>query len=182
MKYVYLFLAMSIALVSCKSQSTVNTASDKPFAQTNEDGILVGQVERRDLEDNPVFEEWYKPMFASYRVDESKIDEIKKNLKGVDIQLFMGTWCGDSKRETPRFFKILDAADYTKKVDLITVTRAKNTPNGLEEGLNITNVPTIIFKKNGKELGRIVEYPIISLESDMLKILTGQEYKHAYAE
>jgi len=31
-------------------------------------------------------------------------------------------------------------------------------------------------------LGRIVEYPIESLEQDMLKILQGKPYKHAYAD
>jgi hypothetical protein len=43
-------------------------------------------------------------------------------------------------------------------------------------------VPTFIFMKDGQELGRIVEYPLESLEKDMAKILSGVDYKHAYAE
>jgi len=50
----------------------------------------------------------------------------------------------------------------------------------LEKDLNITNIPTFIFYKNGKEMHRIVESPMESLEKDMLKIITGQPYKHAY--
>ena len=46
--------------------------------------------------------------------------------------------------------------------------------------MSIINVPTFIFYKDGEELGRIVEYPIQDLESDMLKILSGQPYRHAY--
>jgi hypothetical protein len=60
------------------------------------------------------------------------------------------------------------------------MTREKNTPQNYEEGLGITNVPTFIFYKDGKELNRIVEFPIEDLESDMLKILQGEPYKHAY--
>ncbi|MBK7291849.1 MAG: thioredoxin family protein [Chitinophagaceae bacterium] len=36
--------------------------------------------------------------------------------------------------------------------------RAKKTLSHLTEALNITNVPTIIVMKNGKEIGRVVEY------------------------
>ena len=77
--------------------------------------------------------------------------------------------------------KILEGAGYpVDQVRLITMTREKSTPQKYEEGLHVTNVPTFIFYKDGKELNRIVEFPIESLESDMLKILRGQPYKHAY--
>ena len=36
--------------------------------------------------------------------------------------------------------------------------------------------------KDDQELGRMVEYPLESLEKDMVKILSGEDYKHAYAE
>jgi hypothetical protein len=52
----------------------------------------------------------------------------------------------------------------------------------LEDGFDITNVPTFIFYRNGKEINRIVESPVISLEKDMLSILAGEVYKHTYAE
>ena len=39
-----------------------------------------------------------------------------------------------------------------------------------------------IFFKDNKELNRIVEFPIQTLEQDMLEILKGNPYKNAYAE
>tara|TARA_Y100000815_G_C13302091_1_gene484988 strand:+ start:168 stop:734 length:567 start_codon:yes stop_codon:yes gene_type:complete len=179
--------AVCLGLLGCKTIDSTNASTTVADAGVStaaiaQDGILVGKIKRKDLESEQ-FGLWFNPKYEEYTVDSTRIDAIKKGLKGVDITLFMGTWCGDSKRETPRVYKILDAADYdSKKVDLIAVTRAKDTPEHYEEGLNITNVPTIIFKKDGKELGRIVEYPIESLEKDMLKILNGEEYKHAYAK
>jgi thiol-disulfide isomerase/thioredoxin len=95
----------------------------------------------------------------------------------------MGTWCGDSKRETPHFYKILELADFNfKNLDLVTVNRSKKTPDNLQEGLNILRVPTFIFYKKGEEIGRYVEYAKESLEEDMLKIVSGAAYKNAYDE
>jgi hypothetical protein len=39
------------------------------------------------------------------------------------------------------------------------------------EGLQIDFVPTVIFSKDNKELGRIIEMPFDTLEKDILKII-----------
>ena len=64
--------------------------------------------------------------------------------------------------------------------DVVAMTREKTTPEGYEEGYGIINVPTFIFYRGEGELGRIVEYPIESMEADMVKILSGLPYRHAY--
>ena len=56
----------------------------------------------------------------------------------------------------------------------------KQSPNPEAKGLNIHRVPTFIFYKDAKEIGRFVERVRESLEKDMLKIVSGQEYKHFY--
>ena len=86
----------------------------------------------------------------------------------------MGTWCSDSRREVPRFFKILDAVNYpSDKVAIICVDEDKKTRGNELTGLKIELVPTLIFYKNGNELGRIVESPNDTLEKDIIKILTA---------
>ena len=93
----------------------------------------------------------------------------------------MGSWCEDSHRDVPQLYKILDEAKFDEsKLKVISVDEDKLTPEGFEKDMDIQNVPTIILYKNNKELGRIVEYPIQTLEKDMLSILSGKEYKHAY--
>ena len=59
------------------------------------------------------------------------------------------------------------------EMDLITLDRDKKSGLGLEDGKNIHHVPTIIIYKKGKELGRIIESPIESLEEDIFNILIG---------
>ncbi|MEH6657511.1 thioredoxin family protein [Leeuwenhoekiella marinoflava] len=186
-------LALSV-LISCKSKSTatasgkapeapaVAEAPEKPEAPTvQQPQMLTGETERRELQTG-TFGSWFNPRYEEYDINKDVVLQLKPLLEDVDIIIFMGTWCGDSKRETPRFYKILDAAGKKHGIELITVDRSKTTPEGLESGKDIKRVPTLIFSKNGEELGRIVEYPIESLEKDMLKILQGKPYKHAYAD
>ena len=93
----------------------------------------------------------------------------------------MATWCGDSRRETPRFFKILDETGFNQNnFELIAVNKNKKTPDNLQEGFTIIRVPTFIFYKDSEEVGRYVEYPRETLEKDILKIVTGAPYKHSY--
>jgi len=78
-----------------------------------------------------------------------------------------------------RQFELIDNND---KIQLIGMSEQKTTPQNYEKGLEIFNVPTYIFKKNGKEINRIVEFPVETLEKDIFKILSGQEYKNIYAD
>ena len=144
--------------------------------------MLLGKANRKGLLMD-AFKSWFTPGYEDYKIDSETLEQLKPLLKDITITVFMGTWCEDSQRETPHFYKILDDANFEEsKLTLITVSEEKTTPHAYEDGKNITNVPTFIFYKDEKELGRIVEYPIESLEKDMLAILSGKEYKHAYAE
>lgn len=142
--------------------------------------ILVGTTGFSSLREMP-FSDWFNPVYFAFTPDQSKIEVLKPLLEDVEILVFLGTWCEDSHREIPKFVRILEAAEYPiPSIEVVAMTRDKTTPQQYEAGLNITNIPTLIFYKDGEELGRIVEFPMEDLESDMLKILTGQPYKHAY--
>lgn len=165
-------------IISCNTtkkitKKTVNATKDKS-------GHLVGLADKAMLQQAP-YQSWFNNYYNNYKPDETVIKEIKKYIKNYKIKGFMGTWCGDSKRETPRFYKILEMTGFNKnRFDLATTNRSKKTPSGLEEGLNILRVPTFIFYKNGKEIGRFVEYPRETIEKDILKIVSGKPYKHSY--
>jgi hypothetical protein len=85
-----------------------------------------------------------------------------------------GSWCSDSREQLPRFFRVLDAAGYpSERLMLLAVDRSK-TAHGIDASrLRIERVPTFIFYHNGRELGRIVETPLETLEADIAAILNG---------
>jgi thiol-disulfide isomerase/thioredoxin len=141
---------------------------------------LVGYTNKNALLTLP-YKTWFTENYNDYKFNENVIKNLSKNLKGISIKGFLGTWCKDSKRETPRFYKILEATDFDfENLQLIAVNRSKKTPKNLQKGYNIIRVPTFIFYKDGKEIGRYVEYARESLEKDMLTIVSGKPYKHSY--
>lgn len=173
-----LYILSIILLFSCKTEKEINKSV--PY---NDSVILLGQINKKGFE-QPPYNQWYNSNYEEYELNYDDISKLEELTEDVKIVTFMGTWCGDSKRETPVFIKILDSLDFkTKKHKMYAVSREKTTPGKAEANLNITNVPTFIFyDKDGKEINRIVEYPIETLEKDMIKILSGEDYTHAYAE
>lgn len=161
--------------------ASICTAQKNPATPSiNEAGDIIGHTQKEHFQQAP-FNEWFSFIYDDYIPDEEIVKKLKPLLKRVEIKVFMGTWCGDSQEQTPVFYKIHDAVDYNyKNLDMIAVNRKKKTPDNLQEGLDIIRVPTFIFYKKGKELGRIVEYPQETIEADMLKILNGEPYKHSY--
>jgi thiol-disulfide isomerase/thioredoxin len=152
-------------------------------SQTKEDrnGNLIGYIQKSDFLTQK-FKKWFIPNYNKYEPNEKVVKKIKKNLKNITIVSFVGTWCHDSKREIPRLYKILETADFdfNNNARMVGITRGKKTPDNLQEGYNIKHTPTVIFYKNGKEIGRFVEHARQTLEKDILKILKGKKYKHSY--
>ncbi|MFT4611288.1 MAG: tetratricopeptide (TPR) repeat protein [Glaciecola sp.] len=145
---------------------------------------LLGKIDKSGLEgDN--YTSWFSKNYDDYDLDKVTIDALKSELKDYQITLFMGTWCADSKQEVPRFYKVLEACDFSiDQLTVIAVSRKpymyKQSPNHQEAGLNIHRVPTFIFYKDRKEVNRIVEHPVESFEKDMLNITTTNDYKSNY--
>lgn len=133
---------------------------------------LLGNFDYRALLYEP-HDRWYNSEFNDYKLDDEAFVQIEKaGLDSIDILVVLGTWCSDSRREVPRFMKIVETLAYDKeRVRFIGVDSYKEAPVPDYDTLNIERVPTFIFYKNNFELGRIIEYPEASLERDMLKIL-----------
>jgi thiol-disulfide isomerase/thioredoxin len=137
----------------------------------SEKSMLIGYCTREAFDDTS-FSEWWNEEYDMYEVDDTTSDEIKANFEDVEIKLVMGTWCSDSRREVPRFYKILDELEYpSENVNLISLNREKVGLADEVDGMEIHFVPTVIFYRNNQEIGRIVEMPYESLEKDMLAIV-----------
>jgi len=77
----------------------------------------------------------------------------------VKLIVYGGTWCEDSHFILPKFFKLQEQSNFPDaNISFFAVDRNKKTIGGIADALGITNVSTIIVMKNGKEVGRVVEY------------------------
>ena len=128
---------------------------------------LLGDIQIQNL-----FTEY--PLFK-FRYDNYEVTEQVNlfDLEDISVVIMFGTWCHDSKREVPRMLRILDSAGVgTEQISLIGVDINKTEPKGREKLYNLRNTPTLILLKNGKEVGRIIERPNVSLEADLINLMT----------
>jgi thiol-disulfide isomerase/thioredoxin len=137
---------------------------------------LLGYFNPVQLTHEP-YSTWYIKGYDDYQFNTESINKLldidKSNLT---IKIVMGTWCPDSRREVPRFMRILDIWQFpVSSVTFIGVDNAKISPVGEYDKLEIQRVPTFIVYKNNIEAGRIIENPATSLEQDMVNILTRNE-------
>jgi hypothetical protein len=187
MKTYFIIMIISLFIISSCSV-TKNSSSPILLNQLSKDArgndMLMGKCTRTALLQSP-FGEWFKPNYDSYVVDSFTCNFIRPLLAGKSITIFMGTWCGDSRREVPRVLKMLDCCGFPMN-DLALVMVSNNdslykkSPQHEEAGQNIVRVPTIIVEQKGAEIGRIIEFPVTSLEKDLLTILRKEKYQPNY--
>lgn len=191
-----IFSVFLMTLVSCGEQKTISQ-------QSTEDSVAVVQKRSKRhhvthnqsspllAKGNITKEElakmsWYASSYDSYNPDEELVKTFGKALKKHDYQIdvYMGTWCHDSRRVVPKLIKILEmtGSDFSN-FTIVSVNGRKDIPNvspEVEAKLNVHRVPTIIFYENGKETERFVEHYRESLLKDLIKIASGEPYKDRY--
>ena len=134
----------------------------------------------RDRMAVPPHSEWYLKGYDSYQPDQAFITRLQNiSRDDITIRIVLGTWCPDSRREVPRFMRIIDLWGFPEeKITFIGVDNQKIAPVGEYDKLDVMRVPTFIFYKNNVEAGRIIEVPLTSLEQDMVNILDKEANKN----
>jgi thiol-disulfide isomerase/thioredoxin len=135
------------------------------------ESILIGISNKKVFQDSN-FATWFNSEYTNYNVDTKTLENYKNSFEDKIIKTVLGTWCSDSRREVPRFVKILDFIGFPEDKHLFyNVDRNKKGLMDEVDNLDVDFVPTIIIYENGKELGRIIEAPEVSLEADLVKII-----------
>ena len=166
MKSLFFFLLIVFCSVSLFAQDYKITTDEK-----NGEPLVLGYCPASAMNDS-VFNNTWSEEYNNYQPDYEILDQLEGRLDSINIKIVFRSTCGDSREQLPRLFKILGELNYPlNNITLIGVDREKNGLANEVEGLDIEFVPTIIFSKDGTEIGRIVETPNESLELDMLNII-----------
>lgn len=171
-----IFFVIIMACVSIHGQAQTQPARDP---------ILYGLIKKEMLVSAP-YDKWYIAGYENYQPSAEWMQSIRKlDTKGISIEIFFGTWCGDSRRELPRFMKVLDVLSFPQQqVKIVAVggqdSLFKQSPLHEENGKGIFRVPVFVIYKNGVEINRINEFPVFSLERDLYTILNNQPYLPNY--
>ena len=147
---------------------------------------LLGRCTAEQLDQEP-FAEWFRSGYEEYAPNAEVLGALRRvEIDDLRVTVFFGTWCGDSRREVPRWLKLFEALEIpVDRVELVGVDNTgaahKRSPDGEERGLEIYRVPTMLVRRGDTEIARVVEYPVLSIERDLLAILDGDPYEASYA-
>jgi thiol-disulfide isomerase/thioredoxin len=151
-----------------------------PFAQNlnrritdekAEGEILIGVCNKNGLAEAP-YSDWFNTEYNNYNLDTRATVLLKQYSKNLKVSVVFGTWCSDSRREVPRFYKLADNIGIIPENIKLLAVDSKKTGGDVDiSGLKIEKVPTFIFFISDKEIGRIVETPEVNIETNLLKIL-----------
>src|SRR5215203_2044929 len=144
------------------------------ISDTNGEKILKGFMSKQDLAGDTAFT-WFAQNQKGYLPYAAALQSLKTNKDSVQFLVFGGTWCHDTQFILPKFFSLSDAAGVSQnQITLLGVDRGKKTIQHLSETFNILNVPTIIVLKEGKEIGRVVEYGKTGMfDKELGEIISG---------
>lgn len=134
------------------------------------EAMLLGTIDKEELgEAYPIF----KRRERAYVPQRSTMKQLQDPMKGIETILFLGTWCSDSRSEVPKFLKIHEQlSGESAPAPIYAVDRDMNDPGNNGSEFNIEFVPTIIVLRDGREAGRIVEFPELTMEEELLAIVT----------
>jgi hypothetical protein len=152
-KFAFLLIVVFIHTVS-SAQTQYEVLKD----YVNGGKILKGIISREMLTNDSSFK-WYAQNLKPYAAEKAPAISLAKHKDSVQLVIFLGTWCEDSHIIIPKLFPFLDASGFPdERITLVGVDRNKKTISHLAEAFDVINVPTVIVMKQGKEIGRVVEY------------------------
>lgn len=183
-KYLPAIILCTLLMSGCRtgkqaaeSQSTGSAPAENPKVNFSEpDTWLLGYINASQFS-RPPHSDWFVKGFDEYMPVQEVITQLNRiDKEDLSIKIVLGTWCPDSRREVPRFMKIIDLWQFPAgNITFVGVDNSKIAPVGGYDTLQIERVPTFLIIRNKIETGRIIENPVTSLEQDMLNILTRNE-------
>jgi len=163
-----MILLGAIALLSACSSSHKSMKVNYEVLQDKGHKMLVGVINRGLITNDTAFG-WFNENSKYGQPDAIAVSVFQLEKSKFKMVVFGGTWCEDTQNLLPKFYQLVDASGYPEnQITLIAVDRQKQTINKLNTVYSITNVPTFIVLKEGKEVGRVVEY---GTEGDITKEL-----------
>src|SRR5579875_729621 len=166
----FLFIAITALFVQ------LSFAQNEISRDEHGNKVVRGFLTKQDFMTDTAFT-WFAENQKDYVPNPNALAALKANRDNINFIVFGGTWCSDTKFVLPKFFMLADAAGFPQdRITVIGVDHDKKTIQHLAEAFNITNVPTIIVMKEGKAVGRVVEYgPEGVFDKTLGEIISGKK-------
>jgi thiol-disulfide isomerase/thioredoxin len=145
-------LCLAISLTACSQNSAIELKKN-----------TIGQITKSGL--FKLKPSW-KKTYEKYKALEKT-----KLIGNYEFLIVAATWCHDSEREIPILLKVLkEFAVREADINIYLCDRKKEEPKEIINANKIFFTPTIIVKKDGKEIKRFVENPNSYWERDLRRL------------
>lgn len=95
---------------------------------------------------------------------------------GAEVTVYLGTWCPDSREQVPRLWRAVAAAGAVPfTISYLGVDESKSAPGLDRAAVDLRYTPTVVVKRGGQEVGRIVEKTRDPIERELWLLLDGQK-------
>ena len=165
-------LPLALLALACRSASAPSAAPAVATAEPREAPSILGPTTREAIE--AAEPEWVASEVAS-EVDPEAARALAAVAPGAEVTVYLGTWCSDSRRELARLWRAIDEAGGEVPFDLVylAVDRGDRRPPELARDVGLRFVPTFIVRRDGRELGRMVEVSPHGIERDLGALHSG---------
>jgi thiol-disulfide isomerase/thioredoxin len=162
MKQLFYGMLLTVVLAGCATQKVGGykvkysvVPDTKPGAHAK---ILKGIINKATLDQDTAFA-WFRDNMKYGTADAAAVNAFAAKKDLFTMVVFGGTWCEDTQNLLPVFYRLVEKSGYPESnITLVAVDRQKTSTHNLHTQYKITNVPTFIVLKDGKEVGRVVEY------------------------
>jgi hypothetical protein len=148
-----------------------------PRPAVTQEPPVIGETTREKIEANVPA---WAAVEAEAMPDSEALAGLAKVAAGGDVTVYLGTWCGDSRREVSRLFRVCDelraAGPLPFTLHFVGVDRDKKEPAPKIAADHVLYLPTLIVRRGGAEVGRIVETSPAAVEKDLLALLSGRAH------
>lgn len=164
-------LLLTLTSMQCRpAQEATNGPTAPVDAATAAPVVMVGPLERSEVQQR--LPEWT----SDAELDDEAVRGLASVTPGAEVTVIFGTWCSDSRRDVPRLWRAFDAAGALPfSVKFFGLDRAKTAPGFDKSGNDLQYVPTIVVKREGREVGRIVESTREPIERELWMLLQGKK-------
>jgi thiol-disulfide isomerase/thioredoxin len=155
-KYLLIVLCLVSTTTGLFAQAQYEASQDPKHPEVK---VVRGLINKYQIQNDTAFTKWFGPNQAGYKADTATLNAFERAKGKYQFVVFGGTWCEDTQFLLPKFFKLQEQTGFPDDgITLFGVNREKTSLGNIAKAFNVVNVPTFIVMKDGKEVGRVVEY------------------------
>lgn len=114
----------------------------------------------------------YRIYADRYTPDSEALKKLNAIEDSVQLKVFFGSWCRESKKYIPGLIKTLQELNTAYiQAEFIAVDAQKKFPKAFLKKFDIKYIPTVVVLKGTVEAGRIEEIPQYLIETELVHIL-----------